>query len=194
MTPLPFRWPYALPFWAVFVWAFLPEFRIVKRASREQTASDSRSLQVIMMGQMVATFLAFYLAPNPRWRLPAHYQPVALFAGMALMIAGSLLRRHCWRMLGTSFTGDVRAHADQVVVDRGAYRFLRHPSYTAGTLMNLGIGVGLGSWMSALLITAGSIIVYSYRIAIEERALLAVIGDPYRRFAAGRKRMIPFLY
>jgi protein-S-isoprenylcysteine O-methyltransferase Ste14 len=194
MTPLPFRWSYALPFWAIFVWAFLPEFRIVRRASREQTASDSRSLQVIMMGQMVATFLAFYLAPNPRWRMPVRYQLVALLAGMALLVAGSLLRRHCWRMLGSSFTGDVRASADQVVVDRGAYRYLRHPSYTAGTLMNLGIGVALGSWMSVVLITAGSLLVYSYRIAIEERTLLAVIGEPYRTFAEGRKRMIPFLY
>jgi protein-S-isoprenylcysteine O-methyltransferase Ste14 len=194
MTPLPFRWPYALPFWAVFAWAFLPEFRIVRRARREQTASDSRSLQVIMMGQMVATFLAFYLAPNPRWRMPVQYQPVAVFAGIALLIAGSLLRRHCWRMLGSSFTGDVRASADQVVVDRGAYRFLRHPSYTAGTLMNFGVGVGLGSWMSVALITGGSILVYSYRIAVEERTLLSIIGEPYRRFAQGRKRMIPFVY
>ena len=50
MTPLIFVWPYALPFWAVFLWAFLPEFGIVRRAQRSQAASDSKSLQVIMVG------------------------------------------------------------------------------------------------------------------------------------------------
>ena len=28
MRPLPYVWPYALLFWAVFVWAYLPEFAI----------------------------------------------------------------------------------------------------------------------------------------------------------------------
>jgi protein-S-isoprenylcysteine O-methyltransferase Ste14 len=41
--------------------------------------------------------------------------------GLMTMIAGSLLRRHCWRMLGGSFTGAVIVTPDQSVVERGAY-------------------------------------------------------------------------
>lgn len=110
------------------------------------------------------------------------------------MVSGSLLRRHCFRMLGESFTGDVRARADQQVVTRGAYALLRHPAYTAGTLMNIGIGVALGSWASAILLGVTSFAVYAYRIAVEERALLAAIGDPYRDFMSTRKRLIPYVY
>jgi protein-S-isoprenylcysteine O-methyltransferase Ste14 len=36
--------------------------------------------------------------------------------------------------------------------------------------------------------------VYRYRIAVEERALLAVVGGPYRDFIRTRKRLIPFIY
>jgi protein-S-isoprenylcysteine O-methyltransferase Ste14 len=36
--------------------------------------------------------------------------------------------------------------------------------------------------------------VYSYRIAVEERAMLAAIGEPYREFMRTRKRLIPFVY
>jgi protein-S-isoprenylcysteine O-methyltransferase Ste14 len=193
VRPLPFVWPYAAIFWGVHLWAFWPEFRIVREARREATAQDAKSIQVIMMGMWLGYFAAYPLA----WvsRLQFHEHRVAVFAaGLLLVIAGSLLRRHCWRMLGASFTGDVRAKAGQEVVARGAYALLRHPSYTAGTMMNTGIGVALGSWGSAALLLAASLAVYGYRIAVEERALLAAIGEPYARFMATRKRLIPFLY
>lgn len=194
MRPLPFVWPYALVFWGLFVWAFLPEMGIVSRARRAQTASDSKSLQVIMLGQSLAFFASFPLAWVPSLQFAPAYHMAAFWAGGALVVAGSLLRRHCWRMLGASFTGDVRARADQEVVTRGAYRLLRHPSYTAGIMLNAGAGVALGSWASTLLMVVASTAVYMYRIAVEERTLLAVIGEPYREFMRTRKRLIPFLY
>ncbi|HEY6108999.1 MAG TPA: isoprenylcysteine carboxylmethyltransferase family protein [Gemmatimonadales bacterium] len=148
MRPLPFVWPYCLLFWAVFLWAFSPEYR----------------------------------------------QPVAFGIGMAVLIAGSLLRRHCWWLLGTSFTGDVRARADQAIVTTGAYALVRHPSYSAGILMNAGIGLALGSWGSTALLVPASFAVYRYRIAVEERALLAIVGEPYRQYIRARPRLIPFVY
>lgn len=193
MRPLPFVWPYALLFWGTFFWVFWPEFGIVRRARRAPGAEDARSLQVILLGMWVALLGAFFLAFVPALQFPRHR--VAIFlAGLAVLVSGSLLRRHCWRMLGSSFTGDVRARADQEVVTRGAYAILRHPSYTAGILVNTGVGIVLGSWASAAILLLVSFAVYSYRIAVEERALLAAIGEPYREFTRTRKRVIPFVY
>ena len=194
MTPLPFLFPYVLLFWAVDVWAFAPEVGIVRRARKNQTAADSKSLQVILLGMSLALFLSFPLAWVPSLQFAAAHRAAAFYGGIATMIAGALLRRHCFRMLGASFTGDVQARADQEIVQRGAYRILRHPSYSAGVLLNIGVGVALGSWGSAVLLAVVSTAVYSYRIAVEERRLLAVIGDPYRQFISTRKRMVPFLY
>ena len=193
MRPLPFVWPYAAAFWVAYVWAFAPEMGIVRRARREKGKPDAKSLQVILFGMSIAGFAAFPLAWIPAFQIHA-YRVAVFWAGVALLVAGSLLRRHCWRMLGSSFTGDVRARPDQEVVTRGAYAFVRHPSYTAGTLMNTAIGVALGSWASAALMAVVSLAVYSYRISVEERALVAAIGEPYRAFMRTRKRMIPFVY
>ena len=33
-----------------------------------------------------------------------------------------------------------------------------------------------------------------YRIRVEERALFAALGEPYAAYAAGRKRLIPFVW
>jgi protein-S-isoprenylcysteine O-methyltransferase Ste14 len=193
MTPLPFVWPYALPFWIAFCWAYWPEFEIVRRARQSAGAKDARSLQVIVTGMWIAFLLAFPLAWVPAFQISRGRVGVYVL-GIAVLVSGSLLRRHCWRMLGASFTGDVRASADQQIVTRGAYSILRHPSYTAGIILNTGVGIALGSWASAALLAGISVAVYAYRIAVEERALLVAIGEPYRQFLRTRKRLIPFVY
>jgi protein-S-isoprenylcysteine O-methyltransferase Ste14 len=194
MRPLPFVWPYALGFWAVSVWAFLPEFGIVRRARHSGSSADAKSLQVILFGMNAAFLAAFPLAWVPALHFGSTYIVPAFWLGVGLIVSGSLLRRHCFRMLGESFTGDVRASSEQQVVTRGAYSVLRHPSYTAGILLNAGVGFALGSWASALLLIVTSVAVYGYRIGVEERALAAAIGEPYRQFLATRKRLIPFVY
>lgn len=194
MVPLVFVWPYALVFWAVLVWAFSPEFRVIsRRAGAPTSGQDAGSKRVIILTQPLGMVAAFFIATHVRWTaLPG---PVWLFwAGVAAMVGGSLLRRHCFRMLGTSFTGAVIVRPDQAVVERGAYRYVRHPSYTAGALMFAGIGLALGNWLGLLaqmgLVTAG----YWYRVVVEERALEATIGDPYRSYMRRTKRFVPFVF
>jgi protein-S-isoprenylcysteine O-methyltransferase Ste14 len=195
MKPLPYTWPYALIFWAVFVWAFWPEVGIINRARRDvDSAADGGSLRVILLGMWVAFLAAFPLASVPAAQLPTGYRMLAFAVGVAVLVAGSLLRRHCWRVLGESFTGNVQARPDQPIMQSGAYALVRHPSYTGGILMNTGIGLALGSWASAGLLAIVSVAVYRYRMQVEERTLLATIGEPYRRFLQGRKRLIPFVY
>ncbi len=197
MTPLPFVWPYWLPFWAVVIWAYIPEFKILRNARKPASrpeSPDAGSFRVITIGGGMASLIAFPLAWVPALRFPAALAPAALLLGAATIVAASLLRRHCFRLLGTSFTGDVRAQPDQAIVTGGAYVLLRHPSYSAGILMNIGTGLALGSWASTVVLALAAFAVYSYRMAVEERALLAVVGEPYRAFIRTRKRLIPFIY
>jgi protein-S-isoprenylcysteine O-methyltransferase Ste14 len=197
VRPLLFVWPYWLLFWAAVIWAYMPEFKIVWNARKPASRSDSPdagSFRVITMGGGIASLIAFPLAWVRALRFPAALAPAALLLGAATIVGASLLRRHCFRLLGTSFTGDVRAQPDQAIVTGGAYALLRHPSYSAGILMNIGTGLALGSWASTIVLALAAFAVYSYRIAVEERALLAVVGEPYREFIRTRKRLIPFIY
>ena len=108
--------------------------------------------------------------------------------------AGIAIRQWAIALLGQFFTVDVRVHPDQVVVERGPYRWVRHPSYTGLILTFVGTGLALGNWaalgMLILVPTAGLIV----RIRSEERALLEGLGEPYRRFAASRARLFPGLW
>jgi protein-S-isoprenylcysteine O-methyltransferase Ste14 len=192
--PLPFVWPYAGAFWIVITWGFFPEFGLIARARIGGTHSaDAGSMRLIFIGNQLSMLFAFVAA----WIFPfASFRAgrvAAFWTGLVVFGAGVLLRRHCFRTLGKFFTGAVMVQADQTVIDRGAYRWVRHPSYTGGILMWAGMGIALENWISVALLLAVTILVYSYRVSVEERALLQQLGEPYRAYMARSKRFIPFV-
>ena len=196
MRSLPFVWPYALVFWAVYIWAFAPEYRIVRQGVegvRQANSPDSGSLRFLLGAQWLALLAAILLAVFGVWEFPPR-SILPLFAiGVTLLVLGSLLRRSCWRTLGEYFTGDVRARSDQPVIRTGPYRLVRHPSYAGAMMMFIGIGLALGSVPALVLLIATTIAAYGYRVAVEERALIETIGEPYRVYMAECKRFIPYI-
>ena len=120
---------------------------------------------------------------------------VLVFAlGAVIGWAGALLRWWSFVSLGKYFTVVVTTSADQPVIDRGPYRVLRHPSYTGLLLIFAGVGLMVGNWVSAAGAVILVLIALIHRLRIEERALTATLGEPYREFAAGRARLIPYLW
>jgi protein-S-isoprenylcysteine O-methyltransferase Ste14 len=146
-----------------------------------------------MAGNGIALGLAYPLAFVRAWSFPERWQVPLFVVGVLMVFLGSVIRRYCWRTLGQYFTGDVKAKSDQPVIRSGPYRFVRHPSYTAAMIMFVGIGLALGNWVSLVLITIATIAAYGYRVAVEERALLGAIGEPYRAYMKERKRFIPYV-
>ena len=195
VRPLVYTWPWLL-FWIVAIWVFLPEMKLTQRdraSAARADSPDAGSMKVIVVGGQIGMWLAVLVSGLEWTVVPAEWRVPCFWIGLTLLVLGSLLRRHCWRMLGEFFTGDVKARADQPVIDRGAYRFVRHPSYTGGLLIFTGLGVAFGNWLSLALLVGTTIAGYVYRVRIEEKTLLATIGEPYARFMATRKRFIPFL-
>jgi protein-S-isoprenylcysteine O-methyltransferase Ste14 len=181
MTPLVFVWPYAVAFWAIYLWAFLPEWQIIRKARdrmKKQESKDDLSLRVIASGMQTATLVAFGLPFLLGQNLALGNQPLGFWCGIVLLFGGSLLRRHCWRVLGEYFTGEVTAKPDQPVISKGAYRWVRHPSYTAGIIMMAGIGLALGNWASVVLIVGTAIAIYMFRARVDERVSLTLWALP----------------
>jgi protein-S-isoprenylcysteine O-methyltransferase Ste14 len=118
--------------------------------------------------------------------------PFAL--GGVLAWLGLLLRWSSFVSLGKYFTVVLKTSEDQPVVQRGPYRFLRHPSYTGLLLVFAGLGLMLGNWVSAVGAVGLVLIALAYRIRVEERALIAAVGDRYQEFAASRARLIPYVW
>jgi protein-S-isoprenylcysteine O-methyltransferase Ste14 len=191
--PPVFAYDEAILFWIVLIWAFYPEILhsgIVAGAPTNR--QDAGTLRLINVGSNIALLLAFAASFLP-W-LPLPYPRLALDAGIVLLAAGSLLRRYCFRILGEHFTAAVTVRTGQPVIDRGPYRWIRHPGYTAGFIMFLGIGLALGNWLGLAIFFLEIVVVYSQRIKAEEKALLDTLGEPYRAYMARTKRFIPFVF
>jgi protein-S-isoprenylcysteine O-methyltransferase Ste14 len=114
-----------------------------------------------------------------------------LVIGLVLMCAGIALRQWAVALLGPFFTVDVRVQPGQTVVDRGPYRWVRHPSYTGLIAIFVGLGLALDNWAALAVLAVVPTVGLLVRIRFEERALLDGLGEQYRRFAAGRRRLFP---
>jgi protein-S-isoprenylcysteine O-methyltransferase Ste14 len=114
--------------------------------------------------------------------------------GAVLGWLGLLLRWWSFRTLGRYFTVVLTTSADQPVVRTGPYRFLRHPSYSGLLLVVAGLGLMLQNWVGLAGAFGLLLVALVWRIRVEERALVAAVGDRYREFAGGRARLIPHVW
>jgi protein-S-isoprenylcysteine O-methyltransferase Ste14 len=164
-------------------------FRLRRGATRVDVRAEAL-LRLMLFGGIVMFPLGRAVAPGALIG-----GGVFLFAlGVVVGWTGALLRWWSFVTLGKYFTVVVKTSADQPVIDRGPYRILRHPSYTGLLLIFAGVGVMVGNWLSAAGAVVLVLIALIYRLRIEERALVAALGDRYREFAASRARLIPYVW
>jgi protein-S-isoprenylcysteine O-methyltransferase Ste14 len=114
-----------------------------------------------------------------------------IVVGLVVFWAGAGLRWWAVSALGRFHQLTVVIQDDHVVVDRGPYRFVRHPSYAALIIGFVGVGLAYDNALGA--VGAGLVMLLGLlpRIRVEERALEAALGQPYRDFARTRRRLIP---
>jgi protein-S-isoprenylcysteine O-methyltransferase Ste14 len=198
LRPLPFSGGslYALIFWIVYASWVLPEIIAsrVKRSADSSKARDRGSLNLIVAlwwGGMAVDFAMCLLLPQAAisWRRNSVF-----FAGIVLILAGVAFRWYSIAILGKYFTFDVAVHNNHTLIQEGPYRYIRHPSYSGALLSLVGFGLALGNWAGLALFLFCMGIAYSYRIPIEEAALAAGLGEPYRQYVSRTWRLIPFLF
>jgi protein-S-isoprenylcysteine O-methyltransferase Ste14 len=194
VPPLPFSQPGArIAFFSVVgVWVLLEwRIRLLSVFNRAGNRFDRGSMQIVVAtfgagivgGLELARRLHASAITDARW-------PVFV-AGLVVMCVGIALRQWAVALLGPYFTVDVRVHAGQTVVERGPYRWVRHPSYAGLILIFIGLGLALGNWAALVVLAVVPTVGLVVRIKTEERALLEGLGEPYRRFAASRPRLFP---
>jgi len=147
---------------------------------------------------MILLWLALALAFTVSLDVPqgtiVYKRTTVYFIGMTLMLAGLAFRFYAMGVLGRFFTYDVAVQAGQTIVEAGPYRRIRHPSYTGALVTLVGLGLALGNWAALLTILACMGIAYAYHITVEEAALVAALGEPYKQYMRRTQRLVPFLF
>ena len=112
-------------------------------------------------------------------------------AGVIVMWLGLALRAWAVAALGRAFRTTVDVDAGQAVVSTGPYRCVRHPSYSGLLLIVAGCGLASGSWLVVAVCVVLPLLALVRRIHVEEAEMVSVLGDRYRAYQAGTKRLIP---
>ena len=76
----------------------------------------------------------------------------AFLTGIFLTITGSLVRLHCFRVLGQFFTFELSIRENHKLVTSGPYSIVRHPAYTGGVCILAGMVLTIfddNSWLVA---------------------------------------------
>jgi protein-S-isoprenylcysteine O-methyltransferase len=123
--------------------------------------------------------------PESNW-IPA--VAVGLFA------AGLAVRWWAIVTLGRFFTVDVVVEKDHEVVQRGPFRFVRHPSYTGVLLAFLGWSMTLWNWVAMAVVLVPIFVAFLRRMKVEEDALSRALGEKYVEYMRRTKRLIPGVY
>jgi protein-S-isoprenylcysteine O-methyltransferase Ste14 len=176
--------------WAVMELMFVMRAHRLKRGQPKKQNIDRGSIFLIIFGMYVLIAMAIIFSMNRLGFLPLWMR----YLGFALMIMGMVVRFSAIYQLGRFFSPIVGVVSDQEIIQSGWYRLIRHPSYTGGWITAIGIGLGLRTWWGTLLCGVGLLLLYGYRIHIEERAMINHFGDRYIKYKQSTKRMFPGIW
>lgn len=164
-----------------------------KRSRVGTKDGDANSLRLLWSVIMISVFLG--LRAQTQWQTAALPNRHAFaLAGIVLFVAGLLLRWLSILQLGRFFTVDVAIASDHQLVESGPYRLVRHPSYTGALIAFAGFALSLGNWAAFLVMLVPIFFAFVYRMNVEERALIAALGQRYLDYSRRTKRLIPFVY
>lgn len=128
------------------------------------------------------TFEFAYLIEYPTW---------LRWMGALMLFIGISLLWSAHHNLGLSFHSLVVQKEDQVLVESGPYKWIRHPIYTAYFLNYIGGGLLAGNWVLTFIPTICFGLMIYLRLGEEEAVMIEKFGDNYRHYMERTGRFLP---
>ena len=165
----------------------LLELRLSRRNERALGLDQRRSLAGSSFPLMVATNVLLFALPMIEGQTGKPQRGLGGF----LLVTALALRWWCIRSLGLQW--NVRAAMPERfrVIDRGPYRYVRHPNYLAVMLEFAALPLFCGAYRSLFGLSAANGLLLWHRIGAEEDALATV--PEYRLKMGSKARFLPGL-
>jgi protein-S-isoprenylcysteine O-methyltransferase Ste14 len=156
---------------------------------REDTKNRWILLPVLIVG-LVLGWLPAYTDRREIWAIDGD---AVRYLGLALFVAGGVLRLAPVFVLGRRFSGLVAIQEGHELVTGGLYRVIRHPSY-------LGLLLGTFGWALVFRSAIGVLVTLLLlpplvaRMNAEEALLESEFGAQYAEYRRRTWRLLPFVY
>jgi len=169
---------------------YLP--RLVQSRNARRAERNDLSFWLILPGFLVV----FYGAPLEYLYLPQTLPRTSVLQilGLVLLAAGVAMRVWVRRSIGALYSGHVQIQTGHHLVQRGPYRYVRHPGYSAFLLMLLGLAAGYSSLIGLAAIPLFFLPGIVYRIKVEETLLAAEYGEAFNAYTRHTRKLIPYIW
>jgi protein-S-isoprenylcysteine O-methyltransferase Ste14 len=161
-------------------------------SSPQKATNNTPFLQIVKAGKIAITLGLFVQLFLPDILPITDNTLVPRVAGMMLFTFGLLIAILARLELGNNWsdieTGQVKQ--DHMLVNRGVYRYIRHPIYTGDLAMLLGFELCLNSWLVIAVVIIAVPTIYK---AVREEKVLAETVTGYQAYREQTKRFIPFV-
>jgi protein-S-isoprenylcysteine O-methyltransferase Ste14 len=177
--------------WIIFILYWLISSLFTKRT----TYKPDRGVQA---GYRILAMLAWFLlirahhSPYPLSRLVIPKIDSVGWIAAALSLCGLGVCLWARITIGQNWSGDVTLKESHELIQRGPYRFVRHPIYTGILMIFLGSALFRGylGGLVALGILFGS---FWIKLRMEEELMLKQFPNEYPAYMQRVKRLIPFI-
>lgn len=184
-----------LALFTILFWMVIPLFWIPVHS----LTGIFRRLGIFTYLMPLATWLplAFlvYLHRDTLLHYEVSFHPVVTASGILLFAAGTAL--HIWTGRLLTLFGIIGVHevvsvAKGRLVTEGAFKFVRHPTYLAHTIMFLGAFLATGVIAVGLVTLLDFCVVNAVIIPLEERELARRFGREYEEYRMTVPRFFPW--
>lgn len=172
------------------LWELLKRNR--DKSSPQQSPRQTTFLQIVKAGKIAVTlglFVQLFLPeilPITDSSLVPHVVGVILFTlGLFIAVLARLELGNNWSDIEAGLVKQ-----NHMLVNRGVYRYIRHPIYTGDLVMLLGFEFCLNSWLVVAVVIIAILTIYK---AVREERVLAETVTGYEAYRAQTKRFIPFV-
>jgi protein-S-isoprenylcysteine O-methyltransferase Ste14 len=159
--------------------------------SLEKTASDRKSTLFLVITFFVVLFISAIL--NWFGIGSFHNESVAI-VGLLIMILGLAIRILSIRTLGKFYTRKLLTTNEQEVIQKGIYKYIRHPGYLGTVLIWSSAGIAMQNVLVIIVATILVLISYYYRITSEEQMLVKTFGEKYSDYKKHSWHLMPFIW
>lgn len=173
------------------VWEVLKQPAAPRSGPKKIIALNLPFLMKVAKVVLLAFLILQILLMEPIFPISQDPEEIIL-VGLCLYSLGLLLAITGRLQLGSSWSNieEPVSSASHQLVDRGLYKYIRHPIYTGDTLLVFGLELALNSWF-VLLVLPLVVVVFS-RAKKEEQLLVESLPE-YRTYQERSKMFLPYI-
>ena len=178
---------------AITIYLIKKDPKLLERRINAGPGAEKEKSQKIIQFLASIAFIAVLVFPAIDHRFGwSTVPPYAVAAGDILVALGLLVIFFVFKE-NTFTSAIIEVGTEQKIISTGPYAFVRHPMYTGGLIMLLGVPLALGSWWGLFTIIPITLVII-WRLLDEEKFLAKNLSGYSEYQNKVRYRLLPFIW